>query len=195
MKRSLESKLVKWKNSTQRKPLIINGARQVGKTYLLENFGKKYFNNTIIVDFKEDLLVHNIFKEGLNTKQIVSELSIYLGVDIKIDEDFIFFDEIQQCPEALSSLKYFYKNHPSSYICGAGSLLGLGLSSGDFPVGKIQTFNLYPMTFDEFLIGIGEEKLASHLKTDPFTEAIHQKTWKLLKIFFITGGLPEVVVT
>jgi predicted AAA+ superfamily ATPase len=195
MKRSLEEKLVEWKSKEKRKPLIVNGARQVGKTYLVESFGSKYFERVITVDFKEDIDVHKIFKNGLNSKKIINELSIYLGIDIDIDRDLIFFDEIQNCPEALTGLKYFYKYFPKAYICCAGSLLGLGLNPGDFPVGKIQTVNLYPISFTEFLISLGEDRLVNHLKSNSFSEAIHKKTWEFLKIFFVIGGLPEVITT
>ncbi len=195
MKRFLTQKLLLWKNLKKRKPLMINGARQVGKTYLVEQFGQNYFKKVITVDFKEDTGVHGIFEKNLNSDKIINEMSIYLDVDIDLKKDLIFFDEIQNCPRALTSLKYFYKYYPDAYVCCAGSLLGVGLNPGDFPVGKISTLNLYPMTFYEFLISMGESKLLEVIKTKDFSKSIHEKTWELLKIFFVTGGLPEVVST
>lgn len=199
MRRIAWNHLLEWKDQPSRKPLILNGARQVGKTYIVEQFAKEHFKKPVLIDFKEQATLKSIFTVDLDPQRIINELSVQLNRDIDLENDLIFFDEIQTCPEALSSLKYFYKSFPKSYFCAAGSLLGLGLNPDDFPVGKVNILNLYPMNFEEFLWALGEEKLAHYLSQNgpkfDISKAAHDKTWNLLKHYFVTGGLPEVVST
>lgn len=198
MKRSFWITLVEWKNSPQRKPLLVQGARQVGKTWILKTFGESLFENCILLDFAEDPALRGLFAPDLKPKRILADLSVYLNRDISLDHTLLIFDEIQLCPEALTSLKYFYEEFPSASICASGSLLGLGLSEQNFPVGKVQREWLRPMSFFEFLEALGEASLCLALrdaakKQTGISPAIHQKTFSLFKEFMITGGMPEVV--
>ncbi|MBF0314450.1 MAG: ATP-binding protein [Oligoflexia bacterium] len=197
MRRELEKKLVNWKENPRRKPLILMGARQVGKTYLLKQFAEKFFSKYIYIDFYKSVEVQQIFKANRDPRRIVQDLEILLKVDISLESDLIIFDEIQYCEEALASLKYFCQDFENAYICAAGSMLGLSLTNDMFPVGKVEFLTLYPMTFFEFLEGIGESKLLNNLlqyKAN-ISEYVHREAFKLLKLYFFAGGLPEVVLT
>ena len=196
MKRLAYSQLEAWKSSKTRKPLIINGARQVGKTYILKEFANQAFKNAHYFNFEKDPKLNDAFKESLNPKDILRLLSLISKKQFNIEKDLIIFDEIQACPQALTSLKYFNEDMPNLPVCSAGSLLGVHLGEASFPVGKVTQMNMYPMNFEEFLIALGEEGLANAIKNIgelAFPEALHSKALDLLKQYFITGGLPEVV--
>lgn len=198
MKRLFWNKLIEWKEAPHRKPLLIQGARQVGKTWILKAFGEAHFNKLVLLDFAEDPGLNGLFQANLKPARILTDLGIYLGRDISLDETLLIFDEIQLCPEALTSLKYFYEEFPSSHICASGSLLGLGLSQQNFPVGKVQREWLRPMSFFEFLEALDEAPLRQSLENAAATRSnisppIHGKAFSLFKEYLITGGMPEVI--
>lgn len=169
----------------------------MGKTYLLEVFGKKEFPRFHIFNFEQDKSLAHVFEMDLNPKQIISELSIFQGNPINPQLDLIIFDEIQACPRALTSLKYFSESMPELAICCAGSLLGILLSSESFPVGKVEFQNLFPMNFSEFLEALDDKLLfdvfESSLEKGTITKIVHQKLWRSLKEYYVTGGMPQVV--
>jgi predicted AAA+ superfamily ATPase len=197
MKRDFFKKLLLWKASDLRKPLIIRGARQVGKTYLLTEFAKEY-DNHIFVNFDEEPHFASFFAENLNPERIIKELEIYFKQPILPGKTLIIFDEIQECPEALNSLKYFCEKKNEYHVASAGSLLGVKLTKG-FPVGKVNFLDLAPLNFFEFLDAIGENALRKLLEDlqEPraISEIFHEKLIKLLKYYFIVGGMPEAVAT
>ena len=189
--------MIDWKNQNQRKPLLLQGARQVGKTYTLENFGREHYVNYIILDFARNSELNSLFEPNLDPIRILQDIALYFDIDISTENTLIIFDEIQLCPNALTSLKYFYEDLPKKHICASGSLLGIGLSEANFPVGKVQREFMHPMSFYEFMEGIGETRLAQALKTveqnSLISDLIHQKATGLLNEYLIVGGLPEVV--
>jgi len=198
MKRLITKKLVSWKNKPKRKPLILQGARQVGKTWILKNFGKKEFTNFYHLDFeknKEDFI--QIFNGNLSPKNILYNISLFLGAEINLKKDLLVFDEIQNVPRAITSLKYFCEEMPELAICAAGSLLGISFSKESYPVGKVEHLNLYPLNFEEFLINYGNENLYAAfikgIKDKNTTVFIHKKLIALLREFYVTGGMPEVL--
>jgi predicted AAA+ superfamily ATPase len=198
MKRFLLPKLVAWKDSPDRKPLILQGARQVGKTTLLQQFGREYFPQVHTFNFEENLALAEIFSVNLDPSLLVRELRFLQEKDIDVDHDLIIFDEIQACPRALTSLKYFQEKMPNLAICAAGSLLGVYLAPVSFPVGKVDILHLYPMSFEEFLLAQQDYKSLEVLRD--FSENqieiprfAHDHLWEQLKYYFIVGGLPEVV--
>ncbi len=197
MKRDLYKSLLDWKSSPTRKPLLLQGARQVGKTYLLEDFGKNEFLKFHIFNFEQDKGLSPVFETDLNPNQILTDLSIHKGERISSKSDLVIFDEIQACPRALTSLKYFYESMPELPLCCAGSLLGVALSSESFPVGKVEFKNLFPMKFSEFLKALNEdlliEALESSREASTISETTHQKLWGCLKEYYVTGGMPQVV--
>ncbi len=152
MKRDIYAKLLSWKSSPRRKPLLLQGARQTGKTFILKEFGRNEYGNTVYCNFEEDPGFDRFFQRDLNPGRIVAELSIYMNLEIRPEADLIIFDEIQVSNRALNSLKYFAEQKSDVHIAAAGSLLGVKLSGpGSFPVGKVNFLHLYPMTFMEFL--------------------------------------------
>jgi len=178
--------------------MLVQGARQVGKTWILKAFGEAMFANCVLLDFAEDAALRGLFVSDLKPQRILTDLSVYLNRDISLDNTLLIFDEIQLCPEALTSLKYFYEAFPSATICASGSLLGLGLSEQNFPVGKVQREWLRPMSFFEFLEALEESALCRALydaakNRTVISPTIHTKTFGLFKEFMITGGMPEVV--
>ena len=197
MKRTINKNLLVWKNSKDRKPLILRGARQVGKTYTLQEFGKTEFPCCHYVNFEKDEQVIALFEDDLSPARIINELQFYLDASIDTARDLIIFDEIQRCPRALTALKYFREQMPEMALCSAGSLLGVTLANDSFPVGKVGFLDLYPLSFDEFLEGIGKLRLAELLRTHVFQESLpqiaHDQLWDLWKNYLITGGLPEAV--
>jgi len=198
MKRDIYKKLINWKNQPNPKPLLLSGARQTGKTYLLKEFAQNEYKKLIYCNFEEEPLLSDLFKQDIKPEKIIEQLSIYKRTDINPDSDLIFFDEIQQSGNALNSLKYFNEEKPEYHIIAAGSLLGLKLSSPhSFPVGKVFMLSLYPMTFPEFLDAAGESKLRGMLETinslEPVPEPFHQKLINLLKTYYIVGGMPEAI--
>lgn len=197
MRRDIEQKLLEWKESKNRKPLIVKGARQVGKTYSLKKFGAENFKHFHYINFEKQINIQKVFSKNLDPINIINELSLELATEIDINHDLIIFDEIQAVPQALTSLKYFCEEMPKLAICAAGSLLGLKLSPVSFPVGKVDYLYMYPLCFNEFLEAIGEDQLnkalQSGLHLQTISETLHVKLWEILKIYFIIGGLPEVV--
>ncbi len=198
MYRKALKSLIEWKNSKKRKPLILEGARQVGKTWLMQEFGKTQYKNTVYVTFDnaKNRKVHDIFAQDYNTERIIENLSVYSKIKIDPANTLIILDEIQECSNALTALKYFYENAPQYQIVCAGSLLGIALHQGtSFPVGKVDLLNLYPLSFTEFLEAIGEKQFAD-LITDLNFDSIKNfkdEYIRYLKNYFYIGGMPEVV--
>jgi uncharacterized protein len=197
MKRSIYKELLAWKHSLTRKPLLMKGARQVGKTYLLQEFGKNEFQNTFYLNFEKDQQLAKIFSFNLDPKRIVFEIGLHFRKKINIEQDLLIFDEIQACSEALTSLKYFCEELPSAYVACAGSLLGVYLSPVSYPVGKVDKLYMHPMSFGEFLLATGEEEACTALDSltmqSTISDYLHHYLWERLKIYFVVGGLPEVV--
>ncbi len=197
MKRTIYNHLTGWKNRTNRKPLILKGARQVGKTYILKKFGREAFPRAHYVNFEEDESLCSIFNDNLNPKRILQELSFYVESSINPEKDLLIFDEIQACPRALTILKYFQEELPGFSVCAAGSLLGLQLGQSSFPVGKVTHLEMFPMGFEEFLDATGNARYSDLIKSlcldDSIPDIAHQHLWDFLKLYLITGGLPEVV--
>lgn len=197
MKRLMMYRLLEWKNEKDRKPLILKGVRQVGKTYLLQEFGKQSFSRCHYINFEKNPRLSKIFEPDLVPQRILNELSFHLNCSIDIDHDFLIFDEIQESPKALTSLKYFYEECPKLAICGAGSLLGIHLNSGSFPVGKVTFLTLRPMCFEEFLMANEDQKSLQILRSlqigSSIPAIVHEHLWNELKKYFVIGGLPEVV--
>ena len=197
MKRFITDSLIAWKNSKTRKPLILKGARQVGKTYILKEFGEKYYNDMVYFNFDHDEGLSDLFKNTKDPKRIIEQLALASGKKIVPNDTLIFFDEIQECPNALNSLKYFCEEVPEYHIVCAGSLLGIRLSRTSFPVGKVDFLQLYPLSFSEFLIADHCENLVeymSHLdQIEPIPSLFESQLIEKLKTYFIIGGMPEAV--
>lgn len=198
MKRDVYKQLEEWKRSDRRKPLIINGARQVGKTYALKHFGKTAYQNVAYFNFERDEKLHPYFDSTLEPKQLLRLLSIHAEVDIEPEHTLLIFDEIQECPKALNSLKYFCEEANQYHIIAAGSLLGVKIAKEKgFPVGKVNFLSMYPLTFFEFLDAVGQEKTREFLETcdleNPLPEPLHEKLIHWLKFYLFIGGMPEVV--
>lgn len=197
MKRFILEELIKWKNSKYRKPLILKGARQIGKTYILKQFGKENYEDIAYFNFDHDEDLQNLFESSKNPQRILEQLTFIYKKEIKPEKTLIIFDEIQECPNALNSLKYFQEEANEYHIVCAGSLLGIRLSHTSFPVGKVEFLNMYPMTFSEFLIADNCENLVEYMKSiksiekipDIFFNQLEEK----LKAYFIIGGMPEAV--
>ncbi len=194
--------LLKWKKNPQRKPLLLQGARQTGKTFLLKYFAEKEFSDFVYINFEEEQEFAESLKNTANPKTILEYLGLYKNRSIDIRKTLIIFDEAQNCPQVVTSLKYFYENYPEGYIVATGSLLGISLTdnkSGSFPVGTVDIQHLYPLTFFEFLDALNETSLLQHLisKRDfsPLPDIFHNKLIKLLKLYFLIGGMPEAVKT
>src|SRR3990167_11299615 len=197
MKRHLINALRHWRKQKDRKPLILMGVRQTGKTYLLENFGRKDFTNYHVINFEKQTQAKTIFEADLEPDRILTDLQFFLKKPIDIKQDLVIFDEIQACPRALTSLKYFCENRSELALCSAGSLLGLHLNEGSYPVGKVDMLQLHQMTFSEFLMGINDRQASEYFDnlslTATISETAHQHLWARLKHYFIVGGLPEAV--
>ena len=198
MKRNLYTQLLAWKNDHKRKPLLIQGARQVGKTYLVNEFGKNEYTQYIYLNFEQDPNLKTLFTGNLNPEDIINNISLYIGKKIVAIDTLIFFDEIQAVPEVLTSLKYFHEQSPEFHIISAGSLLGVSVGKQvSFPVGKVNFMTLYPMTFTEYLMAFGEELMAEKLlnieDVESFPEILHEKLLKHLKTYLYMGGMPEVL--
>lgn len=189
-------KLYKWKESKRRKPLIIEGARQVGKTWLMKEFGEKAYQDTIYINFDSNSRMSELFSEDLNVDRLIMGIELYAGKKINPDHTLLIFDEVQEVPKALSSLKYFYENAPQYHIVCAGSLLGIALHGGtSFPVGKVDFLNLYPLSFKEFLMATTGERFAELLENQDYqmVNAFKQTFIDALKQYYFVGGMPEAV--
>ena len=197
MERNIMKELVKWKESKNRKPLILRGARQVGKTYILKEFGRKNYDNIAYFNFDNDEELAGIFEYTKEPKRILEQLALACEEVIKPGKTLIIFDEIQECPNALNSLKYFNENANEYHIVSAGSLLGIRLSHTSFPVGKVEFLDMYPMTFSEFLKADNMENLVKYMESITNFQKIPEIFWnrleEKLKIYFIIGGMPEAV--
>ncbi len=198
MKRILYNNLLKWKSDNNRKPLLLQGARQVGKTYLVNEFGKNEYSVYIYLNFEQEPKLKSLFNESLSPEKIVENISLNIGKKIISDNTLIFFDEIQIAPKVLTSLKYFYEQAPEYHIIAAGSLLGVSIGKkSSFPVGKVNFLSMYPMCFTEYLWAINEtllaEKLQSMKKIEALPDLLHEKLLKYLKMHLFLGGMPEVL--
>lgn len=195
MERLLISQLLKWKEKQGRKPLILEGARQVGKTWLLKEFGRKCFKDVCYINFEKSDALESIFAGDLSPLLIIEQLSIYHGKLINPETTLIIFDEIQEMPRALTSLKYFCEEAPEYAICCAGSLLGIALHEGtSFPVGKTNFLHLYPLSFKEFLLANDEQMLVDYIeKGNRNIAAFEPRLLDYLKKYMIIGGMPAVV--
>ncbi len=198
MERLVMQKLVEWKESPYRKPLLLKGVRQVGKTWIMKEFGRQHYANIAYFNFDEDPEYRDFFKNTRDVKRIIPNLAMASGQPFIKEKTLIIFDEIQECPEALNSLKYFCENAPEYHVIGAGSLLGVALARpSSFPVGKVDFLNMYPLNFQEFLTATGSSNLAAFLSSvdelSPLPEAFFNPLYEKLKMYFVTGGMPEVV--
>ena len=196
MYRTAIEKLIKWKASPRRKPLIIEGARQVGKTWLMKEFGKQAYADTVYINFDSNSRMAELFASDLDTDRLILGLELYSGRKIDPNNTLLIFDEVQEVPHALASLKYFCENAPQYHIICAGSLLGIALHEGtSFPVGKVNFLKLYPLTFKEFLMATGKQRFSELLDSHDFQmiTSFKQTYIDALKHYFFVGGMPEAV--
>lgn len=198
MERLILSKLLAWKDSPYRKPLIMKGVRQVGKTWILKEFGKRCYENIAYFNFDENEEYRQFFETTKNVDRILQNLTMASGQSIRPERTLIVFDEIQDCPKVINSLKYFCENAPQYHIACAGSLLGIALARPSaFPVGKVSFMQVDPMTFTEFLLANGDENLVQYLgcvdRIEPIPDAFFNPLCEKLKMYYVTGGMPESV--
>jgi len=196
MQRTALLTLQAWKIKQNRKPLIIQGARQVGKTWLMRSFGETSFEQTVYFNFENQQELRELFQQSLKSDNLLKGMSIIAGFTINPESCLIIFDEIQACSEAITSLKYFYEERPEAYIVAAGSLLGVSIHQGvSFPVGKVEFMALHPFSFTEFLLACGHSELLDNLNENnkALTKVFENKYIELLKNYFFVGGMPEAV--
>ena len=200
MERKIYQELINWKNTNMKKPLMVIGARQIGKTYIINEFCKKEFKNYIYINLFEHLEIVEIFKQKINTEEKYKRMNIYLGTDIDIENTIIFFDEIQESEELISALKYFNESEENFKIICAGSLLGVKLKRmhASFPVGKVKMITMYPMDFEEFLIANGNMGLIDEIKNcysnnKLIVSVLHDMALNLYRLYLCVGGMPEAV--
>lgn len=189
-------KLFKWKKSKNRKPLIIEGARQVGKTWLMKEFGRQAYSDTVYINFDSNSRMSDLFSSDLDTTRLIMGLELYVGHKINPENTLLIFDEVQEVPRALASLKYFYENAPQYHIVCAGSLLGIALHEGtSFPVGKVDFLKLYPLSFKEFMMATGQERFVELLDKQDFQmiNSFKETYIDALKQYYFVGGMPEAV--
>nr|NQU91304.1 ATP-binding protein [Bacteroidota bacterium] len=199
LKRHIDSELLAWKESPKKKPILLRGARQVGKTESVRNLAKQ-FENYLEINFEENQKIHSVFSGDLSPVQISENLSAVFNVSIKPGKTLLFFDEIQACIPAIRSIRFFYEKMPELHVIAAGSLLEFALAEiPSFGVGRIRSMYMYPMSFDEFLKGCGEDILLTKMKNaspgNPLHQAVHEKLLSYLNKFLILGGMPEVIST
>jgi hypothetical protein len=198
MKRDIIQLLIEWKARVNRKPMLVRGARQVGKTFAVNEFGTQQFTNLVTINLEESPELKSVFKTN-NPQRIIQELSVLKNTDIIPGETLLFIDEIQACPEAIVCLRYFYEQMPGLHVIAAGSLLDHTLSEIQLsmPVGRVEFCYMYPMSFTEFLQALSEEKLLAYISAftfgEPFSEAIHLKLLDLMRYYIFIGGMPEAV--
>jgi uncharacterized protein len=202
MKRKVSKSLLEWKNSSRRMPLIINGARQVGKTYIVELFGEEHYESVLYLNMEIETTLSKFLETELSPKKILQYLEATKMQEIVPGKTLIFIDEIQACERALTSLKYFCEQMPEHHIIAAGSLLGVAINREkySFPVGKVNEINMYPLDFEEFLWAMNMEKLAEEIKShyasnEAMPEALHEVALDMYQKYFIVGGMPAAVVT
>jgi uncharacterized protein len=196
MNRLYFTKLKVWKESKKRKPLIIQGARQVGKTWLMKEFGRREFETVVYLNFESSSRLKELFVADFNIQRIIASIEIEANQKIITNKTLLLFDEVQEAEKGLTALKYFYEQAPEYYIIAAGSLLGIPMQKkNSFPVGKVDFLKLYPLSFSEFLLNLGEEKLYEQLATSNFEvlTLFHQKLVEYLRLYYFVGGMPEVV--
>lgn len=196
MQRYTIEKLIEWKNSKNRKPLIIQGARQVGKTWLMKEFGNIEFEQVVYLNFESSERLRDLFKSDFNIDRIISIIEIETGKRINAENTLLIFDEIQEVEKGLTALKYFYENAPQYHIVAAGSLLGISLQKNNsFPVGKVDFLKLYPLSFLEFLENLGQKPLVDQLKNKNWAviSSFHEKLTEYLRLYYFIGGMPEVI--
>jgi hypothetical protein len=196
VERLIIKELVEWKAKPNRKPLIIRGARQVGKSYIVRSFGEKYFKGRIhIVDFERDPSFVKVFEQDLNPKRILAEFEFLLNTSIDLSNELLFLDEIQSAPRAIMALRYFYEELKDIHIIAAGSLLEFALTSINFPVGRVQLIEMYPMNFREYLMACNKSKLVDLIRDTPrvLPDVIHKQLLDHLAEYFILGGMPESI--
>ena len=199
MERLIMHKLLDWKNSPYRKPLILKGVRQVGKTWVLKEFGKRYYENVAYFNFDENEEYKQFFETTKDVDRILQNLMLASGENIAPEKTLIIFDEVQDCPKVINSMKYFCENTPQYHIACAGSLLGITLAKpSSFPVGKVNFMQIDPMTFTEFLFANVDENLANYLESvdtlEPIPEAFFNPLQEKLKMYYVTGGMPESIL-
>ena len=200
MKRKITQQLMEWKKSQTRKPLILNGARQVGKTFILREFGRENYKNTVYINLESNGTVASIFNDDISPSKLIKYLEAETGERILPNETLIILDEIQSCDRAVTSLKYFCEEAPEYHIAAAGSLLGVAINRNQtsFPVGKVMVLRLYPLDFEEFLTATGNDLLIEEItecytKMSPMNEGLHRKALDLYHDYLIVGGMPEAV--
>ena len=199
MERKMLKKLQKWKDDKEKMPLIIYGARQVGKTYTILSFGKQYYKNVAYINFEDNTEIAKIFEQDLEIERIIKELQVKLGITILKEDTLLFFDEIQACERALTSLKYFAENAPQYHVIAAGSLFGIAINRQkySFPVGKVKMLTLYPLDFEEFLWAFNQKDLANRIR-EAFTEnkefALHSLANEYYRLYLAIGGMPRAVL-
>lgn len=200
MKRKIMRQLIEWKNSSARKPLILNGARQVGKTFILREFGRENYKNTVYVNLESNGTAASMFNDDISPSKLIKYLEAGTGERILPNETLIILDEIQSCERAVTSLKYFCEEAPDYHIAAAGSLLGVAINRNQtsFPVGKVNVIRLYPLDFEEFLTATGNDLLIDEItecytQMSPMNEGLHQKALDLYHDYLIIGGMPEAV--
>ena len=199
MERKIINDLLKWKDSPYRKPLILKGVRQVGKTWILKEFGRRYYENTAYFNFDENEDYKQFFETTKDVSRILQNLTLASGEKILPGKTLIIFDEVQDCPKVINSMKYFCENAPEYHIACAGSLLGIALAKpSSFPVGKVDFMQIDPMTFSEFLLANGDENLAKYMESvdtiEPIPDAFFHPLYEKLKMYYVTGGMPEPVL-
>jgi len=197
MKRQIEANLVAWKRKSRRKPLLVRGARQVGKTYSIKAFGDKHFGHLALFDLEGQRNLHKIFSGDLEPKGLLAQLEAQCGKRIIPGQTLLFLDEIQACPRALMALRYFHEQMPDLHVIAAGSLLEFAVEGISFPVGRVEFMWMYPLSFTEFLLAMGNEILDRQRpgldSTEPLPQATHLRLNDLLRQYFIIGGMPEAV--
>lgn len=196
MYRSAIKLLIKWKEKTNKKPMIIRGARQVGKTWLMKEFGRTSYKETVYINFDNNPQMVGVFTADMNIDRIMTGLELYVGHKIDTENTLLIFDEIQEAPKALTSLKYFNENAPQYQIVCAGSMLGVALHQGtSFPVGKVEFLDLYPLSFTEFMLAMKKEQYVHLILNGDFdmAAAFKQDYVELLKRYYYIGGMPEAV--
>jgi predicted AAA+ superfamily ATPase len=198
MQRTVENKLLKWRDASDRKPLIIRGARQVGKTYSITKFGQQHFSKFVKIDFEKERSLRKIFAEDLLPETIIELIEIEKKNDITAGDTLLFFDEIQLCPRALMALRYFFEEFNQLHVIAAGSLLEFEIDKISFPVGRVEFMFMYPLSFDEFLMATDNKRLLTKRPTlnnnIALPIALHYKFLQLLKEYFFVGGMPEAIV-
>lgn len=196
MKRTIYAKLIEWKTRENKKPLVIKGARQIGKTWIVKEFGKNEYKEFVYVNCDSNERVRELFEHDFNINRIIRGLSALSGKSIQKRQTLIFFDEVQEIPRIVQSLKYFYENEPEYHVIVAGSLLGIHEHSNiSFPVGKIETLNMYPLSFQEFILSVAGKEMYKLLSFADMTElnGLHSTFVEYLRQYYFTGGMPEVV--